>query len=449
MKKAFIILLALLMLVSLAACGEKTKPEPDGPTKTNAPAADAPKKDADPAEDSAKLPAELGYYDPDFDYTQYPKKRVAFLSMTAGELYDAYDEAYANYCEKMNIEYTHIWAPTQYSAEEYISGLETYIDQGYDGLILEASQNYPRVSEILDSAGVSWVSGLGVARDANGALLRPLFGFDDYGAGKALVDKLLDWKNASFPDVEMSKVGLMLLDFSWNVEIHNRILGAEDRWAELFPEFGKYDPDTAVNPSNVFIGDIATATNPDQTAAQNLATQFMSNPGGIEVWLVVSPADLYAVGAANAAELMNSTDRVCSACFGGVAMPSRFDAGIEDAWRFAFYTPHALTGETLVSQLWAYMHGLATPDDLYQEWVVSSDKGDKKDANGNVTEEHSVAKVQLPLQFMDKDNYKEYLEWTDLYAYGPGKEGVWNYEPVTDLSLYSARAEVPEGYNNQ
>jgi hypothetical protein len=48
--------------------------------------------------------------------------------------------------------------------------------------------------------------------------------------------------------------------------------------------------------------------------------------------------------------------------------------------------------------------------------------------------------------WIDKDNYKAYLEWSDLYAYGPGVEGHYKYEPVTDLNLYPSRAEVPASY---
>ena len=437
MKKILVILLALLMLVSITACGGKTE---EGSKPADSGKADAGKADAGKADSGKSVPADLGHYDPNFDYSQYPTKKVAYLGMTAGELWDAYDICYENYCKKMNIEYTHLWAPTQYSAEEFLSGLQTYIDQGYDGFFLEASQNYPRVAEILDEAGIAWASGIGVARDANNNLLRPTFGFDDNAAGKQLVDKLVEWKNETYPDVDMKNVGLMLLDFGWNVEIHNRILGAEERWAELFPEFGAFNPAPDQNPSNVVIGDIATATNPDQTAAQNLATQFMSNPGDVQVWLVVAPADLYAVGAANAAEMLGVTDKSCVACFGGSAMPSRFDAGIDDAWRFSFFTPQALTCELQTASLWAYMQGLATPDDMYQEWVKNSDKGG---------EGHSIAQVLMPLQFIDKDNYKEYLEWCDLYAYGEGEDGDWAYEPVTDLNLYSASAEIPEGYNDR
>ena len=86
MKKALVILLALAMLFSLAACGGSKGTEPaktDTPAaqpgaKTDAPAAPSGTKTDAPAaqpggETKATAPKELGFYDPDFDYTQYPR----------------------------------------------------------------------------------------------------------------------------------------------------------------------------------------------------------------------------------------------------------------------------------------------------------------------------------------------------------------------------------------
>ena len=444
MKKVLAILLAVLMLVSLAACGNKTTPDsnqgntPNQPSNPSQGEQNNPPAQGDDGPSGPTAPKEAGYYDPDFDYTQYPKYKVAFLSTTAGETWDVFDVAYAHWAERMNIDYTHIWAPSTYSIDEFLSGLETFIDQGYDGIIMEPSTGVVRAAQILDQAGVPWVTGLAVPRDdTTNEMIHPAIGFDNYESGKMILDRLVQWKEETWPDVPWEKVGLLCLDFSWSFEIHQRVLGMEERWAELFPEFGEYNPDTSINPKNVFIGDIATATNPDQTAAQNLTTQQLSNPGDIEVWLVGTPADLYSQGAANAAALMNMTDRVCTACQGGSVLPIGWDQGVDDAWRFALYTPQGLTGELVIAQLWAYMSGTATPDTIYQDWVNVNDHG----GDG-----HSYAFIMTPLQFLERDTYKQYLEWTDLYTYGEGEPGVWNYEPVTDINLYSARAEVPAFY---
>ena len=451
MKKFLAILLALLFVVALFGCGSKGTQGGDNKGTTTPPPTSQPTGTGGQqggGDEGPAFPKVAGYYDPDFDYTKFPRYKVAFLSMTAGESFEAFDIAYANWAKKVNIDYTHMWAPTQYSLEEFLSGMQTFIDQGYNGLILDGGiQNYERVYEILKDQDVEWVSGIGVARASDNRLLRPQIGFDNYGIGKTTVDILVQWKEEAWPDVPWEKVAMLVLDFSYSPDIHIRAVGMEQRWAELFPQFGSYDPAPDKNPENFYIGDIATATNPDQTAAQNLATQFLSNPPkDIEVWLIGTPADLYSVGAANAAEKLGMTDRVCTACQGGGALAGRWDSGIDDAWRFACFSSQQLFGELIVNMLWAFLSGQATPDTIYPEWVDVNDKGDVKDENGNVVEEHFYAKVLLPVQIISKDNYKEYLEWCDLYAYGPGQKGDYDYEPVTDINLFPSKVEPPESY---
>jgi ABC-type sugar transport system substrate-binding protein len=330
--------------------------------------------------------------------------------------------------------------------------MQTFIDQKYDGLILEAgTQNYERVAEILKEAKVQWVSGLGVARTSEKdptkqRLLHPQVGFDNFSVGIQTMDILQQWKEKTYPNVPWDKVGMLVLDYSYSPDIHSREIGMEQEWAKLHPDFGAYNPAPNQNPKNFFIGDIASAQNPDQTAAQNLATQFLSNPGNIEVWLIGTPADLYSVGAANAADALHMTDKVCTACQGGVALPTRWDSGMNDSWRFAIFTSQQIYGEPIICQLWAYLSGQATPDTIYPDWVNVNDKGDVKDASGKVTEEHNYPIMMLPVQFIDKDNYKNYLEWTDLYAFGSGQKGVWNYTPVTDINMFKARMDPPASY---
>jgi hypothetical protein len=92
------------------------------------------------------------------------------------------------------------------------------------------------------------------------------------------------------------------------------------------------------------------------------------------------------------------------------------------------------------------MSGQATAETLWPDWINKHDKGDIVDASGKVVEEHNYASLRVPGQWIDKDNYKSYLEWTDLYTYGPDSDGDYKYDKVTDLNLFSARDKVPDSY---
>ncbi len=446
MKKTLAILLALVFALSLCSCasqGSTTSPSASNASASNASASNA------SGDASGQFPKEAGYFDAAFDYSKFEKFKVGYLVAAASPLWDEFANAYKNWADRMNINFTGMWTPSANSADEYLSGLQTFVDQGYDGLILDPDVTiYPRIVEILKDTDVQWVSGLGQARDYAGTnvLYHPNVGFDNTQVGIDIANKLVEWKDATWKDVPWEKVGYIVLDFSLSPEIHQRELGAEQRWAELHPEFGAYDPAVDVNPKNFFIADVATG-NMDQTTAQNLATQILSNPGDIEVWLIATAVDDYSVGAANAADALHITDKVQTIAHGGVSLPARWDSGIDDSWRAAYFCSQSIYTEPIICQLWSYMAGQATPDTLWPEWIDINDNGDVKDAAGNVTEEHSYAVVKLPLYFLEKDTYKTYLEWTDLYAYGPGAEGRFKYDVVTDINMFPSRGTVPASYS--
>ncbi len=56
------------------------------------------------------------------------------------------------------------------------------------------------------------------------------------------MDKLLEWKEATWPDVPWEKVGVISLEFSLSPQVHERELGLEDGVAKTHPEMGAYDP---------------------------------------------------------------------------------------------------------------------------------------------------------------------------------------------------------------
>jgi len=442
MKKALATLLALLLVSALFACGSQDSAgSTSSGTTSNVSASGAPNA-------SGQYPKEAGWFDPNFDYTKYERYKVSYLVAGASPLWDAYANAYAHWAERLNINFTGMWTPSASSADEYLSGLQTFVDQGFDGVILDPDVSlYPRIVEILKDSGVQWVSGLGQARDYAGTnvLYHPQIGWDNLQIGRDIALKLIEWKNETWPDVPWEKVGMIWLDFSLSPEIHQRQLGMEEIWARENPSFGVYEESIEKNPKNFWIADVATG-NMDQITAQNLTTQILSNPGDIEVWLIGTAVDDYSVGVANCAEALHITDKVNTIAHGGISLPARWDSGIDDSWRAAYFSSQSIYTEPIICQLWAYMSGQATPDTIYPEWVNVNDKGDIFDENGNLVEEHFYATVKVPCHFLEKDTYKTYLEWTDLYAYGPGAEGAFKYEPVTDLNMFSAKMDIPEHY---
>jgi hypothetical protein len=471
MKKLLAMVLAILMILSVVACGEKSAGDKGNDGKqTSQPTGETPKG-------GVEWPAIPGFFDPTYDYTQQKKFKVGYLVAATSFLYDEFDKAFADWAKRMNINYTGMWAPAAGSADEYLSGIQTLADQGYDGYLLDGDTNlYPRIAEMCDELGVEWISCMGQAREYGnqymlgtklmpGRLIRPHVGFDDNNFGVQMALKLEEWRQATYPDVPLDKVGFIVVSYSLSPQLHDRYLGAKRTWLELHPELGTYSPDPQNNPPNFYYADMSTATMGDQSAATGLVTQIMSNPKGVEIWLVAAAFDDYAMAAATAAENLGLTEKACAVTAGGSNLIAQWDAGIQNAWRYTFFTAQSIYAEPIIAGLWSMMTGQATAEDLWPDWCMVYDKGDifeftdevdpvygvpyvVADADGKpvVIEEHNYAQLRLPTYWLTYENYKEYLEWTDLYAYGPDSEGHYFYEPETDLNRFSARADVPDFY---
>ena len=474
MKRLLALIMALLMILSIVACGGKTegnKPSGGG-QQTSGPSDSGGKSDAE-------WPAVPGFFDPTYDYTKHKKFKVGYLVAATSFLYDEFDKAFADWAERMNINYTGMWAPAAGSADEYLSGIQTLADQGYDGFLMDGDTNlYPRINEMCEELGVAWMPCMGQAREYGnmymlgktmipGRLLHPHVGFDDFNFGVQMARKLDEWRQKTYPNVPLDKVGFIVVSYSLSPQLNDRYLGAKNAWLELHPELGTYSPDPLVNPKNFYYADMSTASLADQTAAQNLVTQTMTNPpdGPVDIWLVAAAFDDYAMAAANAAQNLGLEEKTCAVTAGGSNLIVQWDSGIQNAWRYTFFTAQSIYAEPIIAGLWSMMAGQAGPEDLWPDWCMVYDKGDvfklsdeldpvygvpyvEVGADGKpvVLEEHNYAQLRLPTYWLEYENYKVYLEWTDLYAYGEGAQGHYNYEPVTDLNMFSARAEVPESY---
>ena len=468
MKKILALVLVLCMVLALAAaCGDKTT---DGKKDDGTPNFVVEDKD-----ETKEWPDVAGFFDPTFDYDSKDTFKVGYLVTATNFLYDEFDKAFADWSKRMNINYTGMHAPAGGSAEEYLSMIETFADQGYNGLLLDADLNlYAQVIEVCNKVNIPWISCMGQARDSvyytvgsevlAGTRLGSSAGFADMQFGVDMMDRLIQWKEETYPDVPWDKVGVISVDFSLSPQLHERSVGAEKRWSELNPTFGDYSPDNDKNPKNFFVADTSSGQM-DQVTAQNLVTQYLSNPGDIEIWLIPAAFDDFSVGAANAAENLGITDTVCTVSIGGSSLIAQWDSGADTSWRYANFLAQTLYAEPLINALWAYMSGQATPETIWPDWVKMWDKGDKlvvEDKGGlypeavitngamTATAEHNYASLLLPTQWLSKDMYKEYLEWCDLYVYGEGASGHYKYEneyQITDLDLYSARvATVPDSY---
>ncbi|MBQ9858430.1 MAG: hypothetical protein IJO77_05445, partial [Oscillospiraceae bacterium] len=145
MKKFLAILLALVMVLAMVACGGDKAPADTGAdTSTDAGTeGDGALADAstsgfggqDEGEDiSNEYTGEIGMYDPNYDYNANPKYKVVYYVLATGVLYEAFGDAFEHWCSVMNLEYGGL---VDYAGDKdaYLSNLQTIATE-YDGVLL-------------------------------------------------------------------------------------------------------------------------------------------------------------------------------------------------------------------------------------------------------------------------------------------------------------------------
>lgn len=479
MKKILAVALALCMVVALFAACNKDKD--NSSTSSSAPPANTSSDSGSSGGSSGgNWPKEIGYFDPDYDYTSQKRFKIAYLIPTAGSfLYDEMDKAFVSWAKRMNMDYKGMFASSDGSTEAFLSLIQTHIDQGFDGLLLDgiADQMNPALDMAKENGVVLW-SVMGMCRDyvdnyvyndvyLDGPLQYPFVGFDNYYAGASMMNKLIEWKKQAWPDVPWEKVGVICVGFSGFGQLYERVKGSKLAWCKANPTFGEYSPGAQDNPKNFWLADMSAAGGFDQATATALVTQILTTPNDIEVWLLPCAMDDMSMGAANAVDLQGLTDKSCSACFGGSALPVQWDQGVDNAWRYAEFLAQTMYAEPIICALWSLMAGQVTTETLWPQWVKQWDKGDifeftgekdpvydanvlKYGADGKpvVKESHNFAQALLPTAWLERDSYQIYLAWTDFYAYGDSKDEYHygQYPSVSDINLFDARVPIPSNF---
>jgi ABC-type sugar transport system substrate-binding protein len=285
----------------------------------------------------------------------------------------------------------------------FLNQLQTCIDQGYNGLIIDPDTTvYPAILEKLNAhPEVSWMATMSPARDTSSnldpqPLVHPFVGHEHYMIGTFMMDKCIEYAETTWPDLDFSKVGVVEVDYSIVAALHDRQRGAYDTWVAKFPEYE----------ANFFTVD-ASSGGMDADTARNLVQPIVSTNSQFTNWLIVACMDDYAIGASAAIDSLGLTDDSVIVDMGGSGLVKIFDAGQNDAWRYACYTAQTIYLEPVVGALYSYMGGYATPDTIWPQWINNNDHG---------IDGHTYAGYLLPVFWLDKDNYKEYLAWSDIYA---------------------------------
>ncbi len=408
MKKVLAILIAVLMVFSLFACdgggdaqdsdsaepSEQAVTSPDEITLVDEGSTDADDpadKETESVEIEPEAGSEIGFYDSNYDYSANPTYKFVYMISQTGVLYDMFNKAFEEWANLANVEYSHYCANGD--NDLFLTTIETYAAQGVDGYLFDADNTiYPAVKGVMDDLGLQWISCMAEPLDDEGNRCHPVAGFDNYKFGVDMANYVIEYARVTWPDASVDEVGMLSMDFSLSPQIHDRTTAAND----VFVAEG-------YNQENFFVADGASTGLLNADTGYNISGPIFAGNPQIKYWLICACLDDYADGAVRVAE-QNGFDENCVATTcGGSGLINHWDAGEESAWKSAVYCAQTLFAEPIFFALYAFVNGDTTPEEIWPEWIDT--------ANG-----YAYAYHDLPTFIIERDTYKEYMEWVDNYT---------------------------------
>lgn len=334
----------------------------------------------------------VGFFDPTIDYVSQKKYKVAYLTADYSIMYDLMSMEFEKWAERLNCDYSF------YSASDtdvFFSIVEEYAAQGYNGLLVDPDYDgYQRTSEIMNELGMPWMLGMTAQHNLHGKdLLHPSILYDNANMGVQMATWVINYAKKTWPNAAENQIGMISLDYSIVQVIHERTTGAQSVWNATYPG----------QKSHFFIADGSDIGDLTEDTAYSLTANILAANPSIKYWLICPFFDDYAIGADRAVTDKGlASQSVVTSC-GGANLINNWDQGKNSCWKSAVYTPTAFYAEPMICGLYALMNGKATPDTLFLAWI-NKNAGDK------------YATLMMPTIMITQDNYKEYLEWVDVYT---------------------------------
>ena len=438
MKRILCLILALVMCFTLISCGEPAvNAENDTPVTDDTVQGEVNTEPEDDTGDTEVTDNLFGngdgyvqpdeyFYDPEFDYTQNPNFRICIVTKTADYFTDMVNGAVEKWCGLMNLDYAGVVSCEEGEREkEFVAKLEeAALD--CDGVILLhnlGTQN-ARYAEILNESGCIWLSFYEM-RDYNDvyrSLLRPAVLIDYEEISTMAAGFLVNYAMEKFGNID--NVGFLYVEYGDAAVAQERRVAFKDDLFELAPA--------------PYIGsryDYIDAGNYD-TYYHELGYLYYYIGKAAEWYPEIEHWMCFAADPAAAQELEQAlieyglTDSYSVLTYGYDAeLIKSWDAG-ESAHRIGIIDVSVmLHTEALVCGIYSMITGNIAPEDLWADWT---------DEN-----EPEYAKRVLPVHLYTPDNYKPYLEWTDVY---------WNADDfkydVGNIHRdgYTATVEISESY---
>lgn len=383
MKKAISILLAMLMIFSLFACGKTSTPTAS-PSESAAASASAEASQAPASTGATDVTASedsVGFFSDGVDPASRDTYDIVFAYPRPMQLMQNITNVLEQLSTKLNFKLATTTGDND--IDVYIQNLEVLASQGVDGFInVIDPTSSARIKEVLDELGVPYIGLLNTVRDSSGSSIVPCIALDGYACGEKEVQWLYDNYKNYWGEIDQSQVGFIDITFSANKDFQDRHDGAMAKFKELFPN------NTKIFTADGVVGKLDTDT------GYNMVAPIFSANSDVKYWFVVSCLEMYAQGSARAAESLKIEDKVLISCVGSDILTSEWDNGYSGCWVTCVAVSNYLYAVPTICGLIAMIDGKATPDSL---WTSKREPTDK------------ASVYYINNEMVTKDTYKDYF----------------------------------------
>lgn len=301
MRKALSLLLALVMVLGLVACGSTTS-EPTAAPETK-PAAEA------PAAPETEAPAEEG--DKNLNVYGIYKSDGAYFVNEGWSL----ENTLTQIAEENGYTVSWHYLTCDMDPEKCMTLIENAIADKADAIVtcVPDQTMSQAVVERCNEAGVPVIAVDDGLIDEAGNKIAPWFGIDAYNIGYAAGEWLADYAKDNNL-LEDESVGLLYMTMSTVSSCVPRTEGAQQAWADKLGD---------AMADRTFYGDYETT----MELAYNAASAVITANPQIKTWLVMNPSENGALGSGSALEEAGLDDTSCVVNLGGDEMANQWDSG--------------------------------------------------------------------------------------------------------------------------
>jgi hypothetical protein len=262
------------------------------------------------------------------------------------------------------------------------------------------------------------MTGMGAALDENGKLMAPSAGFDNKKFGTDCAEWVIDYAEKTWPEAKPEEIGMLSINYSVVPQLQARTDGAREVWLNKYPSLEKNFFDAAPSPW-------AARWTPRRIRLRRSCDVRQSAD---QILACLRHLRRLRRRRGPRCRKHNLDQTTVVICPGGASAIAHWEAGEQSCWKAVIYSGDGLFSEPIWNGLYAQLHGDATMETLWPEWVNKA-AGEK------------YPYLLVPTIVLTYDTYKQFIAWEEEYT------GIKRYFFEWDgVTTFPGRAEVPASY---